>query len=298
MTQPLSDPPVYVWDPFVRVFHWSLVACVLLNFVVEEGETLHQAIGYAASALVVLRVLWGFIGTRHARFADFFPTPERVRRHVSGLLAGTAPHYVGHNPLGALMMLSLMALVLALGLTGYLQTTDSFWGEEWLEGAARRPRLHPALAGRIARRRGRRPRPPRTHQPGRRDDHRHQDAPQTLSGGPASAQNPDPARSHPMKSLLHLFIVGGLACAASLAVAGERPRVEEVRQLRDAGKILPAEEILVRSRKVQPGQVVGLKLEREGGRLIYEVKLIDNANRFHQLEFDAATGALLRHWGK
>ena len=140
MTQPLSDPPVYVWDPFVRIFHWSLVACVLLNFVVEEGETLHQAIGYAASALVVLRVLWGFIGTRHARFADFFPTPERVRRHVSGLLAGTAPHYVGHNPLGALMMLSLMALVLALGLTGYLQTTDSFWGEEWLE------ELHEGLA--------------------------------------------------------------------------------------------------------------------------------------------------------
>lgn len=96
-----------------------------------------------------------------------------------------------------------------------------------------------------------------------------------------------------MKSLLHLFIVGGLACAASLAVAGERPRVEEVRQLRDAGKILPAEEILVRSRKVQPGQVVGLELEREGGRLIYEVKLIDNANKMHKLELDAATGAVL-----
>lgn len=96
-----------------------------------------------------------------------------------------------------------------------------------------------------------------------------------------------------MKSLLHLFIVGGLACAASLAVAGERPRVEEVRQLRDAGKILPAEEILVRSRKVQPGQVVGLELEREGGRLIYEVKLIDNANKFHKLELDAATGDVL-----
>lgn len=104
-----------------------------------------------------------------------------------------------------------------------------------------------------------------------------------------------------MKSLPHLLIVGGLACTVSFALtalAGERPRVEEVRQLRDAGKILPAEEILVRSRKVQPGQVVGLELEREGGRLIYEVKLIDNANRFHQLELDAATGALLHHWGK
>ena len=99
-----------------------------------------------------------------------------------------------------------------------------------------------------------------------------------------------------MKLLPHLFIVGGLACALSVAltaVAGERPRVEEVRQLREAGKILPAEEILMRSRKVQPGQVVGLELEREHGRLIYEVKLIDNANKFHKLELDAATGDVL-----
>ena len=99
-----------------------------------------------------------------------------------------------------------------------------------------------------------------------------------------------------MKLLPHLFIVGGLACAVSFAltaVAGERPRVEEVRQLREAGKILPAEEILMRSRKVQPGQVVGLELEREHGRLVYEVKLIDNANKMHKLELDAATGNVL-----
>ena len=68
------------------------------------------------------------------------PRVEEVRQHLSGLLAGTAPHHVGHNPLGALMMLTLMALVLALGLTGYLQTTDTFWGEEWLE------ELHEGLA--------------------------------------------------------------------------------------------------------------------------------------------------------
>ena len=101
-----------------------------------------------------------------------------------------------------------------------------------------------------------------------------------------------------MKPLPHLFIVGGLACALSVAltaVAGERPRVEEVRQLREAGKILPAEEILMRSRKLQPGQVVVLELEREHGRLIYEVKLIDNANKVHKLELDAATGAVLSH---
>ncbi len=135
-----SGQPVRVWDPFVRVFHWSLVSCVLLNFIVEEGEALHQALGYAASALVGARILWGFVGTRHARFADFFPTPDRLRRHFASLLAGQREHHVGHNPAGALMMLALMAFVLLLGLTGYMQTTDMFWGDEWLE------EVHEALA--------------------------------------------------------------------------------------------------------------------------------------------------------
>jgi cytochrome b len=133
-----STPPpadgVKVWDPFVRIFHWSLVTCVLTNyFVLDDGEDWHQWIGYAASALVALRIVWGFIGTRHARFADFFPTPTRLRAHLAAVRAGQVEFHPGHNPLGALMMLALMALVLALGVTGFLQTTDTFWGEEWLQ---------------------------------------------------------------------------------------------------------------------------------------------------------------------
>ena len=98
---------VRVWDPFVRIFHWSLVACVFLNFLVEEGEAPHQWIGYAASALVAARIVWGFVGSRYARFSDFFPTPTRLRRHVSALLAGKPEHHLGHNPFGALMILAL-----------------------------------------------------------------------------------------------------------------------------------------------------------------------------------------------
>ena len=130
-----SDPTaVRVWDPFVRIFHWSLVACVLTNyFAIDDGKDIHQWVGYTASALVTLRTVWGFIGTRHARFADFFPTPSRLRAHFAALREGRREHYVGHNPLGALMMLALMAVVLGLGLTGFLQTTDTFWGEEWLQ---------------------------------------------------------------------------------------------------------------------------------------------------------------------
>lgn len=133
---------VKVWDLFVRLFHWSLVTCVLLNqFVLEAGETPHEWSGYIASGLVVARILWGFVGSYHARFSNFFPTPSRIRQHLVVLRQGrTGEHvgthvdeHVGHNPLGALMMLALMALVLALGLTGWLQGTDTFWGEEWLQ---------------------------------------------------------------------------------------------------------------------------------------------------------------------
>lgn len=123
-----------VWDLFVRVFHWSLVSCIVLNyFVLDDGETLHQWIGYAASALVGARIVWGFVGTPHARFSDFFPTPERLLTHLRGLVGGKTTQHWGHNPLGALMILALMGLVLGLGLTGWMQTLDSFFGEEWLQ---------------------------------------------------------------------------------------------------------------------------------------------------------------------
>nr|WP_173806541.1 cytochrome b/b6 domain-containing protein [Leptothrix sp. C29] len=132
---------VRVWDPFVRIFHWGLVACIALNeFVIDDGERVHQWIGYAAGALVLARIVWGFVGTRHARFADFWPTPARLRAHLADLRAGCHGTHAGHNPLGALMMLALLAVVLALGVTGWLQTTDAFWGEEWLQ------ELHEGLA--------------------------------------------------------------------------------------------------------------------------------------------------------
>lgn len=123
-----------VWDRFVRVFHWALVSCVLLNqFVLEEGETPHEWAGYLAAALVVARIVWGFIGSRHARFSEFFPTPSRLRQHVQAMRSGVPEHHWGHNPAGALMMLLLMGLVLALGVTGWLQGTDAYFGEEWLQ---------------------------------------------------------------------------------------------------------------------------------------------------------------------
>ncbi len=136
-----SSTRVRVWDAPVRAFHWTLVACIVVDyFVLTDGKDLHRWLGYTASALVAWRLVWGFIGSTHARFADFFPTPRRVLRHVRGLMAGHAEFHAGHNPLGALMMLALLALVVALGVTGWMMSLDAFWGEDWLED------LHGVLA--------------------------------------------------------------------------------------------------------------------------------------------------------
>jgi cytochrome b len=123
----------YVWDCFIRVFHWSLVSCVLLDyFVIDDGETLHQWFGYAACLLVLARIVWGFVGSKYARFSDFFPTPTRIIKHLRHMIYGEQDMHLGHNPLGAMMMFALITLVLALGVTGFMQSLDAYWGVEWL----------------------------------------------------------------------------------------------------------------------------------------------------------------------
>ncbi|SKA29349.1 cytochrome b/b6 domain-containing protein [Consotaella salsifontis] len=127
---------VRVWDPAVRLFHWTVVAGVCLNlFVLEEGKTAHRAVGYVILGSLAFRLVWGFVGSRYARFSDFIPTPRRLARYIHALRHGEEPRFLGHNPLGAIMMLILMLVLAATGATGYMMTLDAFWGVRWVKEA-------------------------------------------------------------------------------------------------------------------------------------------------------------------
>ena len=130
----MSSERIRVWDLPVRVFHWGLVAMFATAwFTSEDAEAPHRWAGYAALGLLAFRIAWGFVGSPHARFADFVPRAAVLRDYVGKLLRGREPRHLGHNPAAAVMILLLMAMVALIGATGWLMTTDWGWGSEVLE---------------------------------------------------------------------------------------------------------------------------------------------------------------------
>ena len=124
---------IRVWDPIVRVFHWGFAAAVFLALMSDEDRALHEAAGYAALALVLVRILWGFLGPRHARFSSFVRSPGAVLTYLKDAAGLRARRYLGHNPAGGAMILLLLAMVATAGISGWLSETDRFFGVAWVE---------------------------------------------------------------------------------------------------------------------------------------------------------------------
>jgi cytochrome b len=125
---------VLVWDAPTRVFHWLLVLSFAGAYVTGDADrlkALHALFGYTAGGLVAFRVLWGIIGTRHARFAGLPLAPHAVRSCVRSVLQGVPQHHAGHNPAGSWAVLLLLALVALTALTGWSTLTER--GPDWLE---------------------------------------------------------------------------------------------------------------------------------------------------------------------
>ena len=125
-----------VWDGVVRALHWALAAtCAAAWVTTQAGLRWHEPLGYLALVLVVLRAAWGFAGSRHARFSHFMRSPSATLAYARRLADGSAPRYLGHNPLGGWMAVVLWTAIALLGLSGWLYSTDMFWGEPWLDRA-------------------------------------------------------------------------------------------------------------------------------------------------------------------
>lgn len=123
-----------VWDLFVRVGHWTVALLVIGDLTVIDDDTaLHRWAGYVVLGFVILRLGWGLIGSRHARFSAFPPSLKAARAHLAGLVRGEHRLYLSHNPLGALMVYNLWASLVVVCVTGILMTTDAFWGVDWVE---------------------------------------------------------------------------------------------------------------------------------------------------------------------
>jgi len=117
--QNLNPSTIKVWDPLVRVFHWSLVFFFLLAYATEDDwMNLHVWAGYAVSMLIGFRLLWGLIGTRNARFLTFVRSPTVVMRHLRDMLSLNPRHYLGHNPVAAVMVVALLASISLVAFSG------------------------------------------------------------------------------------------------------------------------------------------------------------------------------------
>lgn len=110
---------VKVWDLGVRIFHWSLVILYFIAYLTGEDESdLHIYAGYGVIALIVFRIVWGFIGSKYARFSDFLYGPGAVIRYAKSLLTSSPEHYLGHNPVGGWMIILLLLSLVGVSWSG------------------------------------------------------------------------------------------------------------------------------------------------------------------------------------
>jgi cytochrome b len=110
---------IEVWDPALRLFHWSLAGAFLVAYVTgDDWRILHVNAGYLIGILILLRLVWGFVGPRYARFSDFVRTPREVMAYMKDAVYLRAPRYIGHNPAAGAMVVALVICLTLTVLTG------------------------------------------------------------------------------------------------------------------------------------------------------------------------------------
>ncbi len=130
-TTVINKQRVVVWDAGVRIFHWALLAAMIGAFVTIKMGKLqyHTWCGYVILALLLFRLVWGFVGGTHARFTSFIKGPGAIIAYLKNTIAGGKETSLGHNPLGALSVLAMLAALLFQSISGFLTNSDDFFFE-------------------------------------------------------------------------------------------------------------------------------------------------------------------------
>lgn len=138
---------VTVWDIFVRTFHWTLAILVGIAFLTGDDDSLlHTYTGYTIILLIAMRLIWGLIGSEHARLVNFIGSPVEALDYLKGMLRGTSRRYLGHNPAAAWMIIFLVVLLLLVNATGCLaQPTNVVRQQESLPTAPCLLSIQPGL---------------------------------------------------------------------------------------------------------------------------------------------------------
>jgi cytochrome b len=130
----MTTERILVWDLPTRLFHWLLAASFAGAWLTSDSErwiNVHVTLGYTFAGLIAFRLVWGFVGSRYARFSSFVAGPGAVKRYLGSILAFRPEHHAGHNPAGGWAVLALLGLGAITALTGYAAYNDA--GGEWLE---------------------------------------------------------------------------------------------------------------------------------------------------------------------
>jgi cytochrome b len=133
ISSPTAQNQIRVWDLGVRIFHWSLVGMFTLSYVLADQRLLHLKLGYVVLVLMTFRLAWGVVGGKHARFRDFVKNPLTVAKFLIAMIKGKESRYLGHNPAGGAMIIALLITIISIGVSGYMISTDMFFGMEWVE---------------------------------------------------------------------------------------------------------------------------------------------------------------------
>jgi len=131
------NTPLYIWDKIVRLCHWSLVVCFVVNyFIVEPGRLIHEIAGYSAVALLTLRIVWGVTrpASSFASLKHIDLSRDAFQTHLTHIKHRNTPAHSGHNPLGWLMVMLVVVLFVILGVTGFMmEEIDAFFGSSTLD---------------------------------------------------------------------------------------------------------------------------------------------------------------------